>query len=250
MKGRYAGIILHRIARSLDGSASRRRHFGVTQHGVVAAAAAGFPPSPRRGNSSSVDGDGITQSPSHQLMPRGDIRRTASFHAAALTRGPNIRQNGLIPSNPLAGTTITGLLRPSAWSSTVQPRRTVVAEVGMTTRRFFQSESEYHTVADETLEDIQDAVEGALEDSKLEEFEVVLANGVLTMTFPPHGTWVLNKQTPNRQIWWSSPISGPRRYEHEDGEWVFTRDDAHGMTLKQAITDEVFQIYQIQLKLE
>ena len=28
-----------------------------------------------------------------------------------------------------------------------------------------------------------------------------------------HMTWVINKQTPNRQIWWSSPISGPRRYE-------------------------------------
>lgn len=118
------------------------------------------------------------------------------------------------------------------------------------TRRHFQTESEYHTVADETLEDIQDAVEGALENARLEEFEVVFASGVLTMTLPPHGTWVLNKQTPNRQIWWSSPLSGPRRYEHEDGEWVFTRDDSHSMTLKEAIADEVFQIYQIKLDLE
>ena len=29
---------------------------------------------------------------------------------------------------------------------------------------FFENESEYHTVADETLEDIQDAVEIAVED--------------------------------------------------------------------------------------
>ena len=24
---------------------------------------------------------------------------------------------------------------------------------------------------------------------------------------------MINKQTPNRQLWWSSPLSGPRRYE-------------------------------------
>lgn len=113
--------------------------------------------------------------------------------------------------------------------------------------RLFQTESEYNTVADETLEDIQDAVEGALEDKGIPEFEVNYASGVLTLSMPPHGTWVLNKQTPNRQIWWSSPISGPRRYQYEDGEWVFTRDDSHSMTLLQALQEELEEIYQVKL---
>jgi frataxin len=114
----------------------------------------------------------------------------------------------------------------------------------------FVSESEYHTVADETLEDIQDAVEMALEDrSPTDPYEVVFASGVLSMTLPPHGTWVLNKQTPNQQIWWSSPLSGPRRYEYVDGEWVFTRDESHSMTLKQAMVDEFQQIYGTTLDL-
>lgn len=41
----------------------------------------------------------------------------------------------------------------------------------------------------------------------------------------PHGTWVLNKQTPNRQIWWSSPLSGPLRFEYDVATkmWVTTR---------------------------
>ena len=45
------------------------------------------------------------------------------------------------------------------------------------------------------------------------------------MKLPPHGTWVINKQTPNRQLWWSSPVSGPRRYEwnEETERWVYTR---------------------------
>ena len=27
------------------------------------------------------------------------------------------------------------------------------------------------------------------------------------------GSYVINKQTPNRQIWWSSPLSGPMRFQ-------------------------------------
>lgn len=115
--------------------------------------------------------------------------------------------------------------------------------------RHFQTESDYHSIADEMLEDIQDAVEEALEDKGVPEFEVTYASGVLTMTMPPHGTWVLNKQTPNRQIWWSSPISGPRRYEYEDGEWVFTRDEAHSMTLGHALQEELRAIYEVELDL-
>jgi len=55
--------------------------------------------------------------------------------------------------------------------------------------------------------------------------EVNFASGVLTLYLPPHGTWIINKQTPNQQLWWSSPISGPRRYEYEEESerWVYSR---------------------------
>lgn len=131
----------------------------------------------------------------------------------------------------------------------------------------FGNESEYHVVADETLNDIQDAVEIAIEDhcdeimastnnSEDEEPEVVFASGVLTMGLPPHGTWVLNKQTPNQQIWWSSPISGPRRYEYDGKEWVYTRAGeeegssiGRALTLTGAIREEFEEIYGIELDL-
>jgi len=76
--------------------------------------------------------------------------------------------------------------------------------------RSFQNVGQYHRVADETLESIQDAVEEYLEDNfdvdaDGEIPEVNYADGVLTIAIPPRGTWVLNKQTPNEQIWWSSP---------------------------------------------
>ena len=107
--------------------------------------------------------------------------------------------------------------------------------------------SDYHLAADQVLEDIQDAIDQTLEEAGIPGFEVNFSSGVLTMVFPPHGTWVINKQTPNQQLWWSSPISGPRRYEFQDGEWVFTRDESHSMTLTQALQDEIRQIYKIEL---
>lgn len=46
----------------------------------------------------------------------------------------------------------------------------------------------------------------------------------MTLTLPPHGTYVINKQPPNHQIWVSSPISGPSRFSvGEDGGWVHHR---------------------------
>lgn len=53
------------------------------------------------------------------------------------------------------------------------------------------------------------------------------------------GTYVLNKQPPNKQIWLSSPFSGPKRYDwvllgesmHQKegggtGHWVYLRDES------------------------
>jgi frataxin len=61
--------------------------------------------------------------------------------------------------------------------------------------------------------------------------------GVLSISFPPNGTYILNKQPPNKQIWLSSPITGPKRFdwlvqgESMDqkegggiGDWVYLRD--------------------------
>ena len=35
--------------------------------------------------------------------------------------------------------------------------------------------------------------------------------------------YVINRQVPTRQLWWSSPLSGPRRYELREGAWRATR---------------------------
>jgi frataxin len=50
-------------------------------------------------------------------------------------------------------------------------------------------------------------------DERMAGADISLANGVLTVAVPDHGTFVVNKQSPNRQIWLSSPVSGPARFD-------------------------------------
>jgi frataxin len=59
----------------------------------------------------------------------------------------------------------------------------------------------------------------------------------MTIELSDKGSYVLNKQPPNKQIWLSSPISGPKRYDWVVtgesmnqkegsglGEWIYLRD--------------------------
>lgn len=76
-----------------------------------------------------------------------------------------------------------------------------------------------------------------------------MQSGVLNLTFPPNGTYVINKQPPNKQIWLSSPITGPKRFDFViasegqdvkegtgEGEWMYLRD---GTTLDEILLKEV-----------
>lgn len=42
------------------------------------------------------------------------------------------------------------------------------------------------------------------------------SDGVLNIEMRGKKYYVLNKQTPNKQIWLSSPISGPSRFEFKE----------------------------------
>lgn len=122
-------------------------------------------------------------------------------------------------------------------------------------RRWFESEGAYNQVADQTLEGLQDAVEAAMEGVNnveavvhVDDTEITLAAGVLMIQLPPHGTWVLNKQTPNRQIWWSSPLSGPKRFEYaEDGNlWFCTQN---GLSLVPLLAQELSHVLKTHVEL-
>ena len=99
------------------------------------------------------------------------------------------------------------------------------------------SESDFDLRADEFLEDLMDGLED-LESTAGPEFEIDYAMGVLTLVLDENTTYVLNKQRPNRQVWMSSPTSGPRRFElDDDGDsWVDVRSREN---LLQIMTEEL-----------
>mmetsp|Transcript_17888 Transcript_17888/g.33640 ORF Transcript_17888/g.33640 Transcript_17888/m.33640 type:complete len:186 (+) Transcript_17888:87-644(+) len=73
--------------------------------------------------------------------------------------------------------------------------------------------NDFHHLADTELELMMDSL-GVIEDT-LDDVDISFSQGILNIDLGDRGCWVINKQTPNRQIWWSSPLTGPRRYDYE-----------------------------------
>ena len=106
-------------------------------------------------------------------------------------------------------------------SSYFESMRSRVAASGATRAASSAAGDDYVALADEALDTILEKAD-ELSDAR-DDVEAELSSGVLTLK-TPEGTWVLNKQVPNRQLWLSSPLSGPCRYEYVDGTWTHTRD--------------------------
>lgn len=81
------------------------------------------------------------------------------------------------------------------------------------------------------------------------DWSILIKAGVLEVNIASKGTYVFNKQPPNKQIWLSSPQSGPKRFdwvvtgESMDqkegggvGDWIYLRD---GTSLTDLIRKEL-----------
>ncbi|KAH9328622.1 hypothetical protein KI387_000730, partial [Taxus chinensis] len=68
------------------------------------------------------------------------------------------------------------------------------------------AEEEFHKLADDILHSLQEKLEDYGDDIQIDGFDMDYASGVLTLKLGNLGTYVINKQTPNRQIWLSSPV--------------------------------------------
>lgn len=104
------------------------------------------------------------------------------------------------------------------------------------------SEGQYEKLADETLDALADYFEDLTDEAFTgADYDVVFSSGVLTVKVGgDHGTYVINKQTPNKQIWLSSPTSGPKRYDWTGENWVYTHD---GISLHQLLSKEFSIIF-------
>lgn len=104
------------------------------------------------------------------------------------------------------------------------------------------SEDEYERLADDTLNKLADYLDSFPDRFNCDkEFDVVSSMGVVTAKISDKtGIYVINKQAPNRQIWLSSPVSGPKRFDLVGKKWICARES---MSLDALLNDEFRKIF-------
>ncbi|XP_004375901.2 frataxin, mitochondrial [Trichechus manatus latirostris] len=110
------------------------------------------------------------------------------------------------------------------------------------------NETAYERLAEETLDSLAEFFEDLADKPyTFEDYDVSFGNGVLTIKLGGDlGTYVINKQTPNKQIWLSSPSSGPKRYDWTGKNWVYSHD---GVSLHQLLATELSKALKTKLDL-
>ncbi|KAH6795974.1 hypothetical protein C2S51_036960 [Perilla frutescens var. frutescens] len=86
-------------------------------------------------------------------------------------------------------------------------------------------EDEYHKLANSTISELLEKLEEYGDSVDIDGYDVDYGNEVLTLKLGDLGTYVINKQSPNRQIWMSSPVSGPSRFDWDQNAeaWIYRR---------------------------
>ncbi|CAA3020413.1 frataxin, mitochondrial [Olea europaea subsp. europaea] len=122
------------------------------------------------------------------------------------------------------------------WSSPVNPRRSLslcsyssLSEESQAPTAINYSsllpEEKYHSLANSTIHDLLEKLEEYGDSLDIDGYDIDYGNEVLTLKLGAAGTYVINKQTPNRQIWMSSPVSGPSRFDWDQNAqaWIYRR---------------------------
>ncbi|XP_016433288.1 frataxin, mitochondrial-like isoform X2 [Nicotiana tabacum] len=104
--------------------------------------------------------------------------------------------------------------------------------------RSLLQEDEYHRLANATIHDLLEKLEEYGDSVDIDGFDVDYGNEVLTLKLGGLGTYVINKQAPNRQIWMSLPVSGPSRFDWDQNSqgWIYRRTKAN---LRTVLEDEL-----------
>ncbi|XP_045628442.1 frataxin, mitochondrial [Ursus americanus] len=109
-------------------------------------------------------------------------------------------------------------------------------------------ETTYERLAEKTLDSLAEFFEDLADKPyTFEDYDVSFGSGVLTVKLGGDlGTYVINKQTPNKQIWLSSPSSGPKRYDWTGRNWVYAHD---GVSLHELLATELTKALKTKLDL-
>ncbi|KAI0067879.1 Frataxin [Artomyces pyxidatus] len=135
------------------------------------------------------------------------------------------------------------LLQPYSPMSNAVHRRHMSTPAPQVNTNSELSMHEYHQLSDSYMDAMLESLEAFVDSSDEMSYEVEYHSGVLTLTLGEGCIYVINKQPPNKQIWLSSPFSGPKRYDYssQHDDWVYSRD---GSTLGGLLNDEIAKITQ------
>ncbi|XP_069481870.1 frataxin, mitochondrial isoform X1 [Ambystoma mexicanum] len=109
-------------------------------------------------------------------------------------------------------------------------------------------ETAYERLAEQTLDSLAEFFD-ELADQPFtpDDYDVTFGSGVLTVKLGGDmGTYVINRQTPNKQIWLSSPTSGPKRYDWTGKNWIYSHD---GVSLHELLAKELSKALKCDLDL-
>ncbi|SPO30848.1 related to YFH1 - mitochondrial matrix iron chaperone [Ustilago trichophora] len=131
------------------------------------------------------------------------------------------------------------------------------------------TDGEYHKLSNNVLDSLTETFETLLEEADIEtleeeagakgqganrgspasEWDIECASGVMNFRCGLHGTWVINKQPPNKQIWLSSPKSGPKRFDYDaDSNTWFCLKEGEISTLHELLQTELSQVFQTEVE--
>lgn len=153
----------------------------------------------------------------------------------------------------------THLLKPLSYSSSryfcITRSRFTATTGDSKTNNFPFTQSEYLQSLHDTLEIISEKIDIMIDSGQLSsvidnsdaEVDIELSDGVLTLNMGDVGTFVISRQTPSRQLWLSSPLSGPWHYtyDHIHKEWLCTKE---GPKFFERMEEELSQVLNEQIK--
>jgi CyaY protein len=93
------------------------------------------------------------------------------------------------------------------------------------------SDNQFSNFADKTLQTISDTIEKQDLDTN---YDVDLHDGILNIS-TRFGVYVINRHVAAKEIWLSSPVSGPYHFSFQDNKWL----SKSGVDLYEVISKEL-----------
>ncbi|XP_062207087.1 frataxin, mitochondrial-like [Phragmites australis] len=174
------------------------------------------------------------RSRTHQLFSVANLLEASTSHSPAAA---------VASTQPSGGSPAALLFSLRTISSTRQATQSAGDASGRSAvdHKLIMPEDEFHKLADETIHDLLEKLEEYGDSIQMDGFDIDYGNQVLTLRLGDLGTYVVNKQTPNRQIWLSSLVSGPSRFNWDAATngWIYKRTRAN---LVQLLEEEIGEL--------